>query len=89
MNDNYTYALLILATIWVTCAIPLLAGILIVVAPLRHTLNQILVELMRAAEIRRCNEEIARCNADIATDIGALIGAADWTKEKKLLEGER
>lgn len=42
----------------------------------------------RQREISRCHEEIAKCKADVATDIGALIGLRDWTRELRLLEAE-
>jgi hypothetical protein len=40
------------------------------------------------AELARCDREIAEAQAGIATDGGALIGAADWSLERNLIELE-
>lgn len=52
--------------------------------PITITLQRVI-----AGEAIRCRQEAARCAADIPTDIGALVGSADWRKELEILEGEK
>lgn len=42
---------------------------------------------IRRGEAERCRQEEVRCMAEAETDEGALLGARDWAKERKVIQG--